>query len=475
MKQQTKPKPRRTGTKPPGAERPGIRLFSEAEREGFLSRNDYTGFDYFVAGRLREKKKQLSPKQQEMLAKHEDVEKLIRTDPQAVLTKAHQSIDDGVTMLLKLIHSGTFHHEELGWRADRAVGCFLSRLWFANEQLIRLAEIRAPDACSHLWLAAKRLASAFVRLATVYPEEFRSAAESSLTMPSLRARHPNFTCDAAAIAQAVHLAEKHPAPDICDNRSRMGALCHWLVANIVDRIESARSEREGMTQTAQYKKGFSKFFESDVIDLAALVTKLKQPKEPVSIYLSKRLSWATRQLLARYAASTSNPAPLLTALVKDLNRIVRAQSIYEPHRFSGVALRPETQRLLSQEPQGDYLVRRNRFLLEDAFPRGLARGLTKADKIIPDFYHPSVCRNYEACWELPGLRGNADAWWNGRVKELLLEEFGRMSRQTTHNPGLWLELVRATDGGTEKEKWRVLEKNCRNKLKQVAGENPSQA
>ena len=55
---------------------------------------------------------------------------------------------------------------------------------------------------------------------------------------------------------------------------------------------------------------------------------------------------------------------------------------------------------------------------------------------------------------------------------MVSREFHRMKTNSTCNPGLWQELARATDNGTEKEKWRVLEKNCRNKLKQIAGENP---
>lgn len=78
-----------------------------------------------------------------------------------------------------------------------------------------------PKACSHLWYQAKHLAYAVVRLAAAFPEDFRSVAESSLTMPSLRARSPEFSCDAEAVAKATHLAEKHAAPDIHDNRCRL--------------------------------------------------------------------------------------------------------------------------------------------------------------------------------------------------------------------------------------------------------------
>jgi hypothetical protein len=98
----------------------------------------------------------------------------------------------------------------------------------------------------------------------------------------------------------------------------------------------------------------------------------------------------------------------------------------------------------------------------------------KRDEIIPAFYPPSLREHYEACWLLPDVHGRADEGWNGRVKGMLKQDFDRMRLKPTHNPPLWEELNRATDGGTANEKWRVLEKNCRNKLNQIAGENAPQ-
>ena len=69
-------------------------------------------------------------------------------------------------------------------------------------------------------------------------------------MPSLRARNTSFTCDAAAIARAVHLAERHHASNIHDNRSRIGASCHQFVAEIVDLIEEARLSEQARLRTS---------------------------------------------------------------------------------------------------------------------------------------------------------------------------------------------------------------------------------
>src|SRR5947209_4901288 len=51
-----------------------------------------------------------------------------------------------------------------------------------------------------------------------------------------------FTCDAEAIIAAVHLAEKHHASNLHDNRTRIGALCHQFVAEMLDLLVACRLE-----------------------------------------------------------------------------------------------------------------------------------------------------------------------------------------------------------------------------------------
>jgi hypothetical protein len=105
-----------------------------------------------------------------------------------------------------------------------------------RKDFMRYAEEGMPWACDMVFMEGKALAGAFSRLAIAYPEHFQYYAEHSLTMSSLRARDPDFTCDAKAIVSAIHLAEKHHANNIHDNRTRIGALCHLFVAEIVDRL-----------------------------------------------------------------------------------------------------------------------------------------------------------------------------------------------------------------------------------------------
>ena len=59
--------------------------------------------------------------------------------------------------------------------------------------------------------------------------------------------------------------------------------------------------------------------------------------------------------------------------MKDLNQVISGPPIYDEARFSKIVLRPETERLLRQNPRGQQLARLNKLLLEDAYPGELAK------------------------------------------------------------------------------------------------------
>jgi len=214
-----------------------------------LDRGDFIGHEYLRARRVRAKRGRTAA-ERKFLKRHAAVEAQIQSDPQAVLKQALAAVDAGSALLLKLIRSSKLFHDYQGRSWDEAFNGFASRVEFMNQQFVRLAEDGTPKARFHLWYQAMNLAGAVVRLAAAFPEDFRAMAESSLTMPSLRARNPKFSCDAEAIAGAIHLAEKHAAPDIHDNRSRLGALCHFLVAQLVGEVQRARNEKEHFEREA---------------------------------------------------------------------------------------------------------------------------------------------------------------------------------------------------------------------------------
>jgi len=121
------------------------------------------------------------------------------------------------------------------------------------------------------------------------------------------------------------------------------------------------------------KRYLSGFLASDLVDLPSLASKLKQPDRPVDIWLASKLSAAAQAALAEYQGQGSDPVPLQDALCMSLNGLVWYSSVYDPQRFSGVALRSETKMLLAADPSGGDFFLLNRLLLEDAYPVELAR------------------------------------------------------------------------------------------------------
>lgn len=115
------------------------------------------------------------------------------------------------------------------------------------------------------------------------------------------------------------------------------------------------------------------FLVNDLKDAPALAAKLKDPADEVSNYIRDRLSESSRQGLARWPGTGEVPEALQEALVKDLNLILRGNSIWEEGRFAKVNIRPETRSFLERNSRGEDLLRLNRLLLEDTYPQELSR------------------------------------------------------------------------------------------------------
>lgn len=243
------------------------------EVENLFSINDFTELEYRNIGKMRQHKVK-TPEVSKKIAEHDVIEKRIAEAPEDLLREAHEAIDHGTSILLKLVRSKKMLHTVMPSIKGRATGvepytwdgafeCLDSRIDYSNRQLIRLAEIGIPKARRNLFYQAKTLASAFIRLAQAFPKDFRDAAESSLTMPSLRARTPTYSADAQVIAKNIHLGEKHLASNITDNRDRLGALCHVLIAEFVDHVGWERKvyqyEKESFERLKVFKKTAKKY------------------------------------------------------------------------------------------------------------------------------------------------------------------------------------------------------------------------
>ena len=103
------------------------------------------------------------------------------------------------------------------------------------------------------------------------------------------------------------------------------------------------------------------------------VGKLTGGPDAMSAFLRGKLEGSAKEGIVTYSTSNAYAKEAISVLVKDLNRIVSGPSIYDKGRFDNIALRPETEELLKQNPRGQQLARLNKLLLEDAYPSELAK------------------------------------------------------------------------------------------------------
>jgi signal transduction histidine kinase len=142
------------------------------------------------------------------------------------------------------------------------------------------------------------------------------------------------------------------------------------------------SEPEMQTPAALQRPSSSKFSANDIVNLELFAKRLTQPSpaDRVSIFFAGQLQEKLRDQLTHYDSNDTDlerDFELKKALALDLNRITQGPSIYEPNRFGGVKLTPDTQKLLDQPPPGTNASRLNLALLFDAYPKttgGLERG-----------------------------------------------------------------------------------------------------
>ena len=111
---------------------------------------------------------------------------------------------------------------------------------------------------------------------------------------------------------------------------------------------------------------------ADIAGFAALAKAIVDKSNAVAAYLNGALDDAARSDLESFASSGMNEKTARSALAKGLTGIIQGPSIYERARFHGVALQPETKKLLHGHPDRLRLAELNRMLLVDAFPTDLA-------------------------------------------------------------------------------------------------------
>jgi len=119
-------------------------------------------------------------------------------------------------------------------------------------------------------------------------------------------------------------------------------------------------------------RGSIMFMPDDFTDLAGLARVLANPSSRLDDFIQAHLSDNTLAWLDKFDGSASR-AGLQAALCADLNRLMAGPCLYTAQRFQGVNLNNNTRVLLDHKLVGDALLRLNRMLLEDAYPKFLAR------------------------------------------------------------------------------------------------------
>ncbi len=123
------------------------------------------------------------------------------------------------------------------------------------------------------------------------------------------------------------------------------------------------------------KSGSAPFAENELRDVFKFATRLKQQSDSVSAHLYARLSEKTRSVLDGWDGVVCLPANFALLLADELNRISKAELIWDSARYQHVRLRIVTERLIrpGKNVSAANLSRVNRLFLEDAFPDELVR------------------------------------------------------------------------------------------------------
>jgi hypothetical protein len=168
----------------------------------------------------------------------------------------------------------------------------------------------------------------------------------------------------------------------------------WIFQQIIEEAKTAPESRpaaedpeghwggitEGLQLSVRFQRDALLFSADEITNLNSLAAKLCNPPvgDGLARFLWTNLSSSSHALLSAYRGGADTN--LAQALVDDLNRIIRGNSIYDAGRFAGTNLSWGTQQNLQGRSATFEL---NRALLQDAYPlefgrsRNLARDTFK--------------------------------------------------------------------------------------------------
>lgn len=118
------------------------------------------------------------------------------------------------------------------------------------------------------------------------------------------------------------------------------------------------------------------------MDPAWFLAQLKFSTDALSQYVRIALPQLTDSKEWKLWISGEVPPVLIAAVARGLNVLIEGPCIWEKVRFSQVSLRKDLDRLLTRKREGYALMRLNRLLLEDAYPRSIAKSLWMREVVL---------------------------------------------------------------------------------------------
>lgn len=160
----------------------------------------------------------------------------------------------------------------------------------------------------------------------------------------------------------------------------------------------------------------------EIKDLTQFVNRLKSRADQVSALLWQKSSEIEQRLLWNYEPRQSDAREIQEIIALVLNRTLRGPCIYTDDLYKNIPRRPETIKLLEENPTGSDLMRLNRLLIEDAYPAELTRKQFSVKKTPLPI---ELLRDAGALPPFSVKESSFDAWWAIAEKLLMLATGGK--------------------------------------------------